>query len=194
MTVSTLADLVYSTIDFADVLASAEIVPDDDCRSVFEDQDTYNHTLERADDASREAFDVFHHNRELSRVCLNLPDYGWYTWARSAGCSRQVAREFEAKQARQCIEQIIQIYNGDFRTYCAQCDVEGFSDSLGGIDGFDDASHWEYLETCRVDVADQVAEQLTRHRYTVTNRPDRRAGYNTNRISHFRRCLSQFDQ
>lgn len=197
---ASLADMVVRIIEFHDIVESCVVEYDQFADRPFDDTDCYNHTLAYAHDDDPNGFRLTYDNRRDGfcrgdRVVIVPDDFGHYDYYRSRGASKQVARELTADQLRSIAEDIKRIYSDDWASYGITCDYLDVSDSLWGIDGFDDAQHHAYLEECKVDVACEVADDLERSgRYRVVGRPDRRQEYVQNRIWHVRQNVNLFDR
>jgi hypothetical protein len=152
-------------VDFADILAATEIVDDDIPGAPWSEWDGWEHTA-----LSALAFD---HAEDMQgyagrKVVQVHDDWGVYDHARRNGASKQVAAELSAASRRQTLRQLVEWYTNGWAWYGVTCRFtvlgDTYRDSLWGIDDIG------YAETCRVEIAEQVAYQLEQKGYTVTGR------------------------
>jgi hypothetical protein len=174
-----------AVIDYAEIREAVTVEPDD-CMSEapWDNCDGYEHELRpinSPEEGDSEA--SFHHDGRRQIVVVST-DHGIYDYLRARGCSKQVAREAVASDRRRTIEQLQKWYRDGWEWWQVDCEFMGESDGVGGVDDFDYANG-----ACADDIAENVAHALEEKGYTVTNRPDRRAGYLENRRYHLRQNL-----
>lgn len=101
------------------------------------------------------------------RIVRMKPDLKLFEWYRDHGCSRQVAAEMVAKQDRVDVSRIVNWRANGWQWWQVHCEINGVSDSLGGIN-----SESYARGECCADVARVVASDLDRAGYTITGLPD----------------------
>jgi hypothetical protein len=102
------------------------------------------------------------------------------------GASKQVRAELVAQVKRKALDQLVKWYTDGWEYYYVGGGYKDCSDGCGGID-----SH-EYAEEVRSEVAAEIAAQLEREGYVVTDKPepDNRSSADIRRDGHKRRLES----
>jgi len=168
-----------AVVDFQDILDAVKVVYDENsCDAPWDNCDGFEHTCTPAhrfdfDPSDMRGYCYCEGHRE--HVVIQLPegeDYGLYGWHRERGASRQVAREAVAAERQRTLDQLVKWYSHGWQWYGVQCNFEvlgeEFHDSLWGIDDEDYAER-----EVKPEIADNVADQLEKAGFTVTNRPER---------------------
>ena len=81
------------------------------------------------------------------------------------GASKQVKAELIAQIKRDALDQLVKWYEDGWEYFLVAGEYKGASDSCGGIDSY------EYAEEVAIEVAGNIADQLTNEGYIVTGRP-----------------------
>ena len=174
-----------AVIDFADILEAVTVEPDEFTgEAPWEHCDGYDHELRpirTSEEGDSEA--SFHHDGRRQIVIVDT-DHGIYDYLRANGASKQVAREAVARDRQRTIEQLINWYQNGWEWFYVNCEYLDASDGVGGVDDYDYASG-DCAEECALNVAAELEDQG----YTVTGKPDRRAGYLESRRYHLRQNL-----
>jgi hypothetical protein len=174
-----------AVIDYATIREAVEVDPDE-CMSdaPWENCDGFKHELRdvRDDAELKSEACIYHEHRR--QIIEQTEDHGIYEYLRARGASRQTAREAVANDRRRTLEILKKWYRDGWEWWYVHCDFMGESASVGGVDDYDYAT-----DDCTDEIAGEVAYALEKKGYTVTNRPDRRAGYLENRRYHLRQNL-----
>lgn len=175
-----------AVIDFDDILAAVKVEPDE-CTSEapWENCDGYEHVVRpiRSDVEGESEAAFYHDGRRV--IVIVESDHGIYDYLRANGASRQTAREAVARDRQRTIEQLIRWYQSGWEWWYVACEYLDASDGVGGVDDYDYASG-----SCAEECALKVAAELEDHGFTVTGKPDRRAGYLENRREVYRHRLA----
>lgn len=169
-----------AVVDFADILEATKVVPDEcSSDSPWENCDGFEHKVESARRCDQynvaEMQGTCYCGGYRETIAITLPDdedYGIYDWQRARGATRQVAREAVAAERRRTLAQLVEWYTKGWQWYGVQCDFsilgQDFDASVWGIDN-DDYAEREIVG----EIADEVANQLEKAGFTVTDRPER---------------------
>lgn len=170
-----------AVIDYADIREAVQVTPDEGMSDTpWENCDGYDHELRLPkNDCETDSEACIHHEGKY-RIFSVPFDANLFNWFRQKGASRQVAREAVARSRQQTIEQLKKWYRDGWEWWAVSCDHLDESASVCGVDDYDYA-----VGDCADEIASEVAHNLEKKGYTVTNQPDRNAGYLENR----RGCL-----
>jgi hypothetical protein len=154
-------------IDFADILASTEVVNDTMPGAPWEEADGWEHTSLPAN--------LFYNAQKRQgyvKGCLiqvqAQEDWGVYDYARRNGASKQVAAELSAAARRRALSQLVEWYRDGWEWFGVRCTYAVLGSTYHyAAWGIDDA---DYAESLRAEVAGEVAHQLEQAGYTVTGR------------------------
>jgi hypothetical protein len=175
-----------AVIDFADIREAVKVEPDE-CMSEapWENCDGFEHVVRpiRNNEEGDSDASFYHDGRRV--IVVMETDHGIYDYLRANGASRQVAREAVARDRQRTIEQLIDWYQDGWQWWYVSCDYLDASDGVGGVDCEEYASG-DCAEECAVNVAAELEDRG----YTITGKPDRRAGYVENRRMVYRHRLA----
>lgn len=165
-----------ATIDFDEILAKTQVVYDEGFGDTpWENCDGFDHEVERTHLMENAAARRGYCPSERMQVVITLAegdDYGIYDYQREHGASKQVAREAVAYARRRTLDQLVKWYTDGWEWFGVKCDFEAlgdeYHDSLWGIDDSDYAER-----DVKPEIADNVAAELEKAGFTVTNRPIR---------------------
>ncbi len=174
-----------AVIDFQDILDKAKVVSDNDfSEAPWDNCDGLEHTATptrryrdeaNTDDMQGNVYCDGHRER----LVITLPDgedYGVFDYMRNLGASRQVARESVAANRRRTLDQLVKWYGQGWEWWGVRCTFTILGDEYeSSLWGIDDADYAEREIT--VEMALDVAAQLEKAGYTVTNQPEGRGGW-----------------
>ncbi len=169
-------------IDFADILDAVRIQPDNDAGAPWDDTDCWPHAVENVSDEYEG--DYFTQRGRRKRILVNPDNYGWFEYLRERGASKQVAREYEARQIKAVKEQLFVWHNQGYEVWGILCEFKGALSACWGYIG-------DVEQEDKEEIADEVARELEGEGYTIINRPDRKKAYRENRIHSMRRRLQE---
>lgn len=178
-------ETLRAVIDFADIREAVNVEPDEFMSEApWEHCDGYEHIvrpIRSNEEGDSEAAFTYQGRRQIVIVDT---DHGIYDYLRERGASRQVAREAVARDRQRTIEQLIGWYQDGWQWWSVHCDYLDADDGVGGVDCEEYASG-----DLSEEVALNVAHELESRGFTVTGKPDRRAGYLESRRYHLRQNL-----
>ena len=165
--------MITETIRFADLLDATKVEIDEWCSDApWDTCDGYEHALFQAESVEGVAHDYrgYCSPRGYSYhpviVTVATGDYwGVAAYAHSRGASKQVAAELCARNKQRTIDQLVDWRNNGWEWYYVMCEYRGHVESVGGIESA------EYAEEMRGEIAGQMAYQLTKQGYIVTDQP-----------------------
>ena len=108
----------------------------------------------------------FYNSQQGDRGFLILEDVvgqDRYSYHRSRGAAKQVARELAVDQCRRALNQLVEWYSDGWWWYEAACKFEDYEDRLGGFLDTDDEQY------ARGEVACTVARMMQADGYTILN-------------------------
>lgn len=169
--VTTTVETLPAEIAFADILAAVRVDVDEyNTEAPWLQQDGYDHELDHSGEGIAERYRGHvntRDNRGVVKVAFQQDTYDWY---RERGASKQVAFELAAQAKQQIIDTIVGWYTNGWEYYVVSCEFNGANDSCGAVDGL------EYAQgDLSEEVANNVAAELEREGFTVTDRPQRSA-------------------
>lgn len=161
-------------VDYDDILASVSVEYDEwfhdapwDCCDGLEheyERIGYNHHDDWSrsrgcgwSDANRERFVITISDDQIKA-------WGNYDYYRAHGCSKQVARELTAQVKRNTLDQLVKWYSNGWEWYTVHGDYLGYAASVGGVDSY------EYAETLRYEIADEIGDSMLEDDYVIHNR------------------------
>ncbi len=161
-------------VDYDDILAAVSVeydewfhdAPWDNCDGFEHEYNTvgyYDHdgiTDSRGcgwSDANRERFVITISDDQIR-------EWGNYDYYRADGCSKQVARELVAQVKRNTLDQLVKWYSNGWEWYTVHGDYLGYQASVGGVDSY------EYAETLRYEIADEIGDSMLEDDYVIHNR------------------------
>ena len=153
-------------IDFADILAKTEIVPDEMQDAPWDNCDGYEHIAtpsSRFDDPSVQP--GYAGNMVITIPPAAIKQWGVYDYWRERGASKGVAREKERQEVARTLAQLVDWYRNGWERWGVKCNFNGCHDSLWGIDDYG------YADDMREEIASNVAYELEKKGYTVTVKP-----------------------
>jgi hypothetical protein len=174
-----------AVVDFATIEEATKVVYDNHYdETPWDSCDGFDHEVETSCHGSArfegerdfsEMQGYCYSDAEREFIVITLPDdadFGIFNWQRSIGATRQVAREAVAADRKRTLAKLVDWYANGWQWYGVRCDFEvlgqDFGASVWGIDDHDYA-HREVVD----EIADEVAAQLEKAGFTVTNRPVR---------------------
>jgi len=166
-------------VDFADILEATKVIYDDQASEApWNNCDGFEHEIKTTDWGGFNRSEMQGHcycGEPFGVIVIMLPDdgdYGIFDWQRSMGATRQVAREAVAADRRRTLAQLVEWYSNGWQWFGVKCDFnvlgQDFGASVWGIDD-DDYARREIVS----EIANEVADQLEKADFTVTNRPVR---------------------
>jgi len=162
--------LFPAKVDFADILGSVEVSPDEFADPPWDTCDGLEHTRKR--DGS-----------------IELPwDSALETFYRGRGASKQVAKQLTARSLAHRREYLASVYADGYEVWQVCCDFQGFGASLCGVDDYTYATG-EVAE----EIALEVAGEMQSAGFDVVGMPDRAHTYRENRADSLRRNIHLFD-
>ena len=158
--------LFPAKVDFADILDSVEVSPDEFADPPWDTCDGLEYTRKR--DGS-----------------IELPwDSALETFYRDRGASKQVAKELTARSLAHRREYFAGVYAYGYEVWQVCCDFQGFSASVCGVDDYTYATR-EVAE----EIALEVVGEMQSAGFEVVNLPDRAHTYRENRRENRRDSL-----
>lgn len=159
-------------VDYDDILESVSVEYDewfneapwehcDGFEHEYEDIGYYNH------DGITNSRGCGWSNRERFIITISdkqLEEWGTYDYYRANGCSKQVAREIVAQVKRNTLDQLVKWYSNGWEWYTVHGDYLGYQASVGGVDSY------EYAETLRYEIADEIGDEMLKDDYVIHNR------------------------
>ena len=155
-----------AVIDFADILAQTEIVPDDTQDAPWDNCDGYEHIAtpsSRFDDPSVQP--GYAGNMVITIPPAAIKQWGIYDYWCGRGASKGVAREKERQEVACTLAQLVDWYRNGWEWWGVECNFNGCHDSLCGIDDYG------YADEIREEIAGNVACELEKKGYTATGKP-----------------------
>lgn len=184
-----------STINFDDILDSAEVVIDEfTYETPWENCDGFEHTTRWAtvEDYEREPRGFCWSCADGKRIVVELSDkadFGLYEYLRNRGASKQVAAEAVACQRRKTLNYLTSWYENGWTWYGVKCNFsilgKEYRDSIYGIDNEKSANDEFLLETAR-----NVACDLEHDGFIVVGKPDVKKDYRERKRESVRFGLS----
>ncbi len=170
-----------ATISFKDILAATQVFADnDETMTPWEHCDGFEHeciehpgSMEHVDNPREmqgwgRAWDS---GASFVIVLDKDEDYGIYKYMRKRGASKMVAREAVALERRRTLAQLVKWYENGWTWYGVKCEMTVLDDvyeaSVYGIDD-DEYARREVAG----EIASEVAGQLERDGYTITDKPE----------------------
>lgn len=161
-------------IRFEDILAVAEVVPDNlSHEAPWESCDGYEHKLIHLDYCEEGRYNPDHVIHDgCRRRLIHISKEQVVRWGAYAyvGASKQVQAEARAENLRRTYDQLVRWYKHGWEWWGVVCEFKDEEESLWGIDDYDYAD-----KSVREDMAYQAARALERNGYTVTGIPDYRS-------------------
>ncbi len=192
--------IYHAIVEFGWIVDACEVSDDDDRGLPWEDDPSYEHTIDRGFLAARgisSSGDKVRMPRgfvvvDRMRCVVTLDNWDaeaadFYAYYRdTVGCTRQVAAELTAMRKRRIVDQLVKWRNDGWTWYSVECDYMGLKASAYGIDDL------EYATTAVVDeVAREVAAKLEKRGFEVLGVPDRRVEYRKSWIHSMKRRLRE---
>lgn len=167
-----------AVINYLDILAAVEIVPDDDCEAPWVYGDGFEHRLVEYESGYKDGVWVPYYNKEHTitqdgrrhLIVIDPKDikkWGNYDWWRSHGYSKQMAVEKVAEEVRRTYKQLKEWYTNGWERWGVVCRFGKYDESLWGIDCHDYA-----VTEIAPEMARQVAWAMRDDGYTITREPD----------------------
>ena len=203
-------EVVHSVVDrmrprkisFKTLCKDPTIEPDDMMGPVWQEHDGWEHELEddRYFEGPEDAFPCRRgYVRDHQKVII-VTDESFcgdseksrFNYFHRQGASKQVARELVAQQNQDYIDYLVKCYNEGCEWWWVRLEVEvdgnTYEESCGGIDDY------EYARTEMVEeLAGNIAYQLEKEGYIITQQPDRRESYLKARRETHKRRLNMFN-
>lgn len=175
-----------ATISFDEILESVEVEHDEHSEAPWESCDGYEHEV-IDDNTDGNSAGSFRDSRGRMKRCVTDQFEAWGSAYR--GASKQVVFEAHAREVKRTLEQLAKWHADGWEVWCVSCDFKGCSDSLCGV--YDDDG--DYVKEVSREIASNVADQLEKQGYTVTDRPVSTPYSQANRVKdHFTRCLANY--
>ena len=162
-------ETVPAIINFNSILEATKVVADEFGDNPWDNCDGLEHTTHTVSGSAD-------HRRKmrgyLPGMIIQLPDredYGLYDWHRKQGASKQVAREKIAAERRRTLDQLVEWYTYGWEAWGVVCNFETLGEEFTASTwGFYDS---ESAEETRLEIAYEVADQLEKAGFTVTDQP-----------------------
>lgn len=161
-----------AVIDYKDILAAVDIVPDEDFGPPWKEFDGDEHVIREVErDEQRQSFRYMHTRtgHDAGLVYLEDEHEDSYKYLHARGMSKQMAREETARILRSHVERIIRWHEEGWWCYGVVCKYQKYEESVWGVlvDTCDDP----YLTEVSHEMASQVARRMVNDGYTITNFP-----------------------
>jgi len=166
-------------VDFADILEATKVVLDNSSGAPWDNCDGFDHKVEIARHSTErnlsemQGYCYYNDWREYIVITLlDNEDYGIFDWQRSRGATRQVAREAVAAERKRTLAQLVKWYSNGWQWYGVRCDFDVLGQDFGASIWCIDDDEYARREVVN-EIADEVADQLEKAGFTVTDRPNR---------------------
>lgn len=161
-------------IPYSDIIEAAEVYGDEYSEAPWDSCDGLEHEVKTESQLGYnvDLQEMRGHFWGDRRECVVVVDkeqvekWGVYAYARASGASKQVAREMEALNLRNTIDQLREWHSNGYSNYVVKIDFMDECESCGGIDDEDFARHEMVHE-----IAGEVVAKLEARGFKILGQP-----------------------